>query len=171
MNPLENRKSCNVALRASAVLYRAVRRQAGIPVAADLSLDLLLRVAGGTLPLADLEKCILRTYVVEEDGEIDLQQSKVIDLNVVRSCFIRLQENYDIQIPALVNNALSGVVTLDGQVQRPGKYTVGRDETLHDIIERAGGFTEVAYPLGSSYDAAIFESRANAREFNPCAAG
>jgi protein involved in polysaccharide export with SLBB domain len=44
---------------------------------------------------------------------------------------------------------MSGVVTLNGEVQRPGTYTVGRDETLHDIIERAGGFTEVAYPLGA----------------------
>ena len=48
-----------------------------------------------------------------------------------------------------MNNAFSGVVTLDGQVQFPGKYTFGRDETLHDVIERAGGLTEVAYPLGA----------------------
>ena len=64
-----------------AVLYQ-VRcvSQAGIPVADDVTLDLLLRVAGGTLPLADLKNVILRTYVVKADGALDLQRSKVIDL-------------------------------------------------------------------------------------------
>jgi len=127
----------------------AVRQPGQYPVAADLSLDLFLRVAGGALPNADLKNVILRTYVVSRNGEIDLQRSKRIDLTAVSPASIKLSGNYDILIPALVNNAMSGVVTLNGQVQRPGNYTVGRDETLHDIIERAGGFTEVAYPLGA----------------------
>lgn len=127
----------------------AVRQPGQYPVAADLSLDLFLRVAGGALPNADLKNVILRTYVVSRNGEIDLQQPKRIDLTAVSPASIKLSGTYDIQIPTLVNNALSGVVTLTGQVQRPGNYTVGRDETLHDIIERAGGFTEVAYPLGA----------------------
>ena len=127
----------------------AVRQPGQYPVAADLSLDLFLRVAGGALPNADLKNVILRTYVVSRNGEIDLQRSKRIDLTAVSPASIKLSGEYDIQIPALVNNAMSGVVTLNGQVQRPGNYTVGRDETLHDIIERAGGFTEVAYPLGA----------------------
>ena len=86
---------------------------------------------------------------MSRNGEIDLQRSKRIDLTAVSPASIKLSGNYDILIPALVNNAVSGVVALNGQVQRPGNYTIGRDETLHDIIERAGGFTEVAYPLGA----------------------
>jgi protein involved in polysaccharide export with SLBB domain len=127
----------------------AVRQPGQYPVAADLSLDLFLRVAGGALPNADLKNVILRAYVVSRNGVIDLQRSKRIDLTAVSPASIKLSGTYDIQIPALVNNAMSGVVTLNGEVQRPGTYTVGRDETLHDIIERAGGFTEVAYPLGA----------------------
>jgi protein involved in polysaccharide export with SLBB domain len=127
----------------------AVRQPGQYPVAADLSLDLFLRVAGGALPNADLKHVILRTYVVSRNGEIDLQRSKRIDLTAVSPASIKLSGTYDVQIPTLVNNAMSGVVTLNGQVLRPGTYTVGRDETLHDIIERAGGFTEVAYPLGA----------------------
>jgi protein involved in polysaccharide export with SLBB domain len=127
----------------------AVRQPGQYPVAADLSLDLFLRVAGGALPNADLKHVILRTYVVSRNGEIDLQRSKRIDLTAVSPASIKLSGTYDVQIPTVVNNAMSGVVTLNGQVLRPGTYTVGRDETLHDIIERAGGFTEVAYPLGA----------------------
>ena len=142
-------KAAETLRAAGRFISGAVRQPGQYPVAADLSLDLFLRVAGGALPNADLKNVILRTYVVSRNGEIDLQRPKRIDLTAVSPAAIKLSGNYDIQIPTLVNNAMSGVVTLNGQVQRPGTYTVGRDETLHDIIERAGGFTEVAYPLGA----------------------
>jgi protein involved in polysaccharide export with SLBB domain len=150
LNLKERQNSDFISLRASSrFVYGAVRRPGRYPVAGDLTLDLLLRVTGGPLPIADLKNVILRTYVARTDGTIELQGSKVIDLTSVDPASITLSGNYDIQIPALINNALSGVVSLDGEVQRPGQYTVGRDETLHDVIERAGGFTEVAYPLGA----------------------
>ena len=146
----ENQDQSYVALHASSRFVSGAVRQPGrYPIANDVTLDLLLRVAGGTLPLADLKNVILRTYVVKADGALDLQRSKVIDLTSLDPASIRLSGEYDIRIPALMNNAFSGVVTLDGQVQFPGKYTFGRDETLHDVIERAGGLTEVAYPLGA----------------------
>jgi len=152
-NPVKTTEDLSKAVEtlraAGRFISGAVRQPGQYPVAADLSLDLFLRVAGGALPNADLKNVILRTYVVSRNGEIDLQRSKRIDLTAVSPASIKLSGNYDIQIPALVNNAVSGVVALNGQVQRPGNYTVGRDETLHDIIERAGGFTEVAYPLGA----------------------
>ena len=152
-NPVKTTEDLSKAVEtlraAGRFISGAVRQPGQYPVAADLSLDLFLRVAGGALPNADLKNVILRTYVVSRNGEIDLQRSKRIDLTAVSPASIKLSGNYDILIPALVNNAVSGVVALNGQVQRPGNYTVGRDETLHDIIERAGGFTEVAYPLGA----------------------
>ena len=79
----------------------AVRQPGRYPVADDLTLDLLLRVAGGTLPLADLKNVILRTYVVKEDGAIDLQRSKVIDLTSLDPASIRLSGEYDIQDPGI----------------------------------------------------------------------
>ena len=152
-NPVKTTEDLSKAVEtlraAGRFISGAVRQPGQYPVAADLSLDLFLRVAGGALPNADLKNVILRSYVVSRNGEIDLQRSKRIDLTAVSPASIKLSGNYDILIPALVNNAVSGVVALNGQVQRPGNYTVGRDETLHDIIERAGGFTEVAYPLGA----------------------
>jgi protein involved in polysaccharide export with SLBB domain len=139
-----------VSLRASTRFVSGAVRQPGrYPVVGDLTLDLLLRVAGGTLAIADLKNVIIRNYVSRTDGTIELQESKVIDLTSVDPASIILSGRYDIQVPAFINNAESGVVSLDGEVHRPGQYTVGRDETLHDVIERAGGFTEVAYPLGA----------------------
>lgn len=43
------------------------------------------------------------------------------------------------------------VIELQGEVVFPGTYTFKRGETLRDVIERAGGFTEFAYPEGAVF--------------------
>jgi protein involved in polysaccharide export with SLBB domain len=37
------------------------------------------------------------------------------------------------------------IVTLSGQVVRPGRYIIGEGERLSSVLERAGGFTDRAY--------------------------
>ncbi len=51
-------------------------------------------------------------------------------------------------------------VTLDGEVQFPGKYTLSsRNETLYQLLKRAGGFTPNAFPQGVVLDrSAIHQS-------------
>lgn len=43
------------------------------------------------------------------------------------------------------------VVELQGEFVFPGTYTFKRGETLKDVVERAGGFTEFAYPDGAVF--------------------
>jgi len=42
-------------------------------------------------------------------------------------------------------------VELVGEVQFPGKYTVQRGESLHNLLTRAGGLTSYAYPQGAVF--------------------
>ncbi|MGO2511219.1 SLBB domain-containing protein [Marinomonas polaris] len=42
-------------------------------------------------------------------------------------------------------------VELQGEFVFPGTYTFRRGETIKDVIERAGGFTEFAYPSGAVF--------------------
>ena len=42
-------------------------------------------------------------------------------------------------------------VTLEGELQFPGQYRVRRGETLAEVIERAGGFTENAFVEGAVF--------------------
>lgn len=44
-----------------------------------------------------------------------------------------------------------GPVAIRGEVKRPGYYNIYRGETLSALIERAGGLTEEAYPLGAVF--------------------
>ena len=39
---------------------------------------------------------------------------------------------------------------LYGNVKNPGKYSISSTDRLSDIIERSGGYTKSAYPLGAS---------------------
>jgi protein involved in polysaccharide export with SLBB domain len=43
------------------------------------------------------------------------------------------------------------IITLTGQVARPGRYTIAENERLSSVLERAGGFTERAYLKGAVY--------------------
>jgi polysaccharide biosynthesis/export protein len=47
------------------------------------------------------------------------------------------------------NSHESGFVSLFGEVQYPGTFPIYKGETILDVIERAGGYTENAYPLGA----------------------
>jgi polysaccharide biosynthesis/export protein len=40
---------------------------------------------------------------------------------------------------------------LTGEVRFPGKYPIHQGETLHTVLERAGGFTDIAFPYGAVY--------------------
>ena len=44
-----------------------------------------------------------------------------------------------------------GVIQVAGEVRFPGKYPIHEGETLHSVLQRAGGFTSVAFPEGAVY--------------------
>ena len=43
-------------------------------------------------------------------------------------------------------------VDIKGAVLKPGNYLLGQGENLNDLIEKAGGFSENAYPFGTVYE-------------------
>ena len=44
---------------------------------------------------------------------------------------------------------LGATVTIRGEVQHPGAYGIRPGESLSAVLEKAGGFTEQAYPYGT----------------------
>lgn len=43
-------------------------------------------------------------------------------------------------------------VVINGAVLKPGKYLMAEGETINDLIKKAGGYTENAYPFGAVYE-------------------
>jgi protein involved in polysaccharide export with SLBB domain len=137
-------------LSASRYVSGAVERPGYYPVAGTVTLSQLLSAAGGLTENAD----IARIEVIQQKvngGKILADKIKLINLTKSEANTVRLLDRYSVNVPTLINEVATGLVTLNGEVQRPGDYLIARDETLHDLITRAGGLTGVAYPLGAVF--------------------
>ncbi len=43
-------------------------------------------------------------------------------------------------------------VYIDGAILKPGRYLMAEGETIDDLVEKSGGYTENAYPFGAVYE-------------------
>ena len=137
-------------LSASRFVSGAVERPGYYPVAGSTTLSQILSAAGGLTENADIARVEVIMQKVN-GGKIIADEIKRINLAKSEANAVRLTDRYSINVPALINEVATGLVTLSGEVQRPGEYLIARDETLHDLIKRAGGLTGVAYPLGAVF--------------------
>jgi len=137
-------------LSSSRYVSGSVERPGYYPVAGTVTLSQLLSAAGGLTENAD----IARIEVIQQKvsgGKIIADKIKRINLTKSEANTVRLLDRYSVNVPSLINEVATGLVTLNGEVQRPGDYLIARDETVHDLITRAGGLTRVAYPLGAVF--------------------
>ena len=128
----------------------AVERPGYYPVAGSGTLSQFRSAAGDLTQNADTT----RVEVIKQKvngGKIVADEVKRFDLTKSDASSLRLLGRYSVNVPAFINDVATGLVTLAGEVQRPGEYLIARDETLHDLIARAGGLTGVAYPLGAVF--------------------
>jgi len=137
-------------LSVSRYVSGAVERPGYYPVAGSVTLSQLLSAAGDLTQNADTT----RVEVIKQKvngGKIVADEVQRFDLTKSDASSLRLLGRYSVNVPAFINDVATGLVTLAGEVQRPGEYLIARDETLHDLIARAGGLTGVAYPLGAVF--------------------
>ena len=145
----------NVILRDNSNLLRsysvpingAVLRPGLYPIAEDIKLSTLINTAGGTLNSADNKRVSVQS--------IDIQNQSIVKGNVRTYDLDKndpiLTGKYFVEVPYLINEASTGTVTLSGEVLYPGDYVISRNETVHDVLQRAGGLSPVAYPLGAVF--------------------
>ena len=155
---LVEQQSFYKSLSSSIISEASVAIQGGVlfpglyPIANKVTLSDLLEVAGGLTASANPKQISIRKYMNSlVDNEIRQLPEKKIDLTAIDPSAITLSGAFDIFVPKLKNNAAVGSVTLLGELQSPGKFIFGINDTLHDVIERAGGLSEVAYPLGAQF--------------------
>ena len=137
-------------LSVSRYVSGAVERPGYYPVAGSVTLSQLLSASGDLTQNADT----MRVEVIKQKvnaGKIVADEVKRFDLTKSDASSLRLLGRYSVNVPAFINDVATGLVMLAGEVQRPGEYLIARDETLHDLIARAGGLTGVGYPLGAVF--------------------
>lgn len=76
---------------------------------------------------------------------------QTINVNLNQIEDFKLQPRDMIFVP-FYNNEIKAIdqVTISGMVKRPGKYFISDGETLSNLIDRAGGYTQHAYVYGSA---------------------
>ncbi len=124
------------------------------PLSSGMRVSDLLRAAGGLTDRAYTVEAELTRFTVIAGKE--REQSR---LSVDVAAILKNESAQDTPLKAydrLVIRRIpkwdeQGVIELAGEVRFPGKYPVVRNEKLSDVLKRAGGLTEQAYPKGSIF--------------------
>ncbi|MCE9789960.1 SLBB domain-containing protein [Shewanella chilikensis] len=124
-----------------------VRHEGMYPLTVNASVSSLIEAAGGLKEGAYTARAELTRTVTNVGGSAI--EHKTVDLTSA------LQGNKTADLPLEGRDILTVMTTPDwqehqtveirGEVKFPGIYNIRRGETLQDVIQRAGGFTEFAY--------------------------
>jgi protein involved in polysaccharide export with SLBB domain len=117
------------------------------PVAKKIRLSNFISTAG---LIEHTAKSVVKiTEAINQKNRLVRVTPKTIKINDTNFNNVVLSGIYYLDIPLAINDAITGVIELKGEVLVPGKYSFTRSEKLQDIIRRAGGLSDVAYPLGA----------------------
>ncbi len=130
----------------------AVKRPAKYEIKDNEFLGSVINFANGLKQTADLENISLERML---DGTLKSIPIK----NIIQFDSITPIEGDLIYVREFSYRTAS----ITGAVYKPGEYTMAAGETIEDLIEKAGGYTENAYPFGAVYenkDAKLINKRA-----------
>jgi protein involved in polysaccharide export with SLBB domain len=131
-----------------------VRAPGIYPLEAGMRISDLIRAAGSLSEGAYPHEAELTRYI---NASGDSRETRVlkIDLAAVRrgdhSADMSLQEHDYLIINRVPEWDVAWTVSLEGEVRFPGMYRVRRGETLGEVLQRAGGLTENAFPGGAVF--------------------
>lgn len=104
-------------------LYEVINYSNGITVDADLTNIFLDRILDGKVKSLPIANIKQFENIISNDGD---------------KIYIR-------------KHSFRSVV-VNGAVLKPGKYLIAEGESIFDLIEKSGGYTENAYPFGALYE-------------------
>ncbi len=127
----------------------AIRRPGVYPVAERTSLASVAAVAGGFANNADVSNIEVLAYSGFAGGA-DVAGRKYYDVSRISLSQVDVVVGSSVRFNPLVSDQESGSILLTGEFRRPGVYSIARGEKLSQLIERAGGLTDLAFPYGAS---------------------
>lgn len=129
----------------------AVRGPGSYIVGPGVNLHDLVMVAGGTARWADESGVELTTTNVDQATGSAMTVRKNLPLTQATLANYVIRPRDELRFRQVFTDAGLGSVTLGGEVRFPGEYKIMRGEHLLDLLKRAGGLTDVAYPYGAIY--------------------
>lgn len=130
-------------------------RHAGtFPLIAGMRVSDLLKVSGAFNQAAFLVEAELTRYQVDKGQRIEIGHQKVDLAGVLAGTAEAdtLLQPYDHLLVKQISQWRDPErVEIRGEVQFPGSYVIKKGETLQQLLKRAGGFTDQAYPFGAVF--------------------
>jgi len=143
---------------ASVLVRGDVARPGRYPLAANMRISDLVQSAGGLLRSANPDAGDLTHYAISNSSGERVQAGHQ-DLNLAAALAGKEDQNLPLHdgdvltVPQQANwSDIGAVVSVRGEVHRPGVYGIRPGERLSSLLKRAGGLLPTAYPR-----AAVFE--------------
>jgi polysaccharide biosynthesis/export protein len=129
-----------------------VRYPGEYPLPATGSVKSAIFVAGGLTDSASMYSAELARRYTDDNG---IEQTRIIQIDLADAMQgntnVKLQSRDRLLIKSIPAFGANRTITLEGEVRYPGQYTFREGETLRDVLERAGGLTENAFPRGAVF--------------------
>ena len=117
------------------------------PVANKIRLKDLVEVAG--LISSKASSDVVLTRSLNKNDILVKSTPEVFKLDSVTENETVLSGEFYVEVPRAINSAVVGFINISGEFLIPGDYPFSRSESLKEIIRRAGGISDEAYPLGA----------------------
>lgn len=124
------------------------------PLAAGMTAADLVRMAGGFKRDADVDDADLMSYHIENGTQVAGVRASIR----IGDAVLRKDTNQNVALhpgDVLTIHQITGwadigaTITIEGEVGHPGVYGFRQGEHLSDVLRRAGGLRETAYPEGA----------------------
>jgi polysaccharide biosynthesis/export protein len=122
-----------------------VRKPGAYPVVKKTPVSAVLAVSGGVSLDADITQVEISHF---SDGK---NTRRSYDFSAVNMHDISIGPGDLAKFNPLFKDRDNGPILLSGEFTRPGLYDIRRGERLSEVIARAGGITDQAYPYGAVF--------------------
>src|SRR5690606_30375339 len=133
-----------------------VRQPGQFPYVEQMTLGSLIQMSGGLAEAANIEQVDVARRIRRNTNDVDSVLADVVHVRfdtreeALQSGFV-LQPFDMVSVHTSTGYQVQRQVRIEGEVKFPGEYTLlKKDETISDLIRRAGGVTEFAYLPGAS---------------------
>lgn len=131
----------------SAVVYGEVRRPGLYPIAADTPLKMLVESAGGLTRESDAADVEYVSY----DKALKSGRSSYEKVDMAEAGSFKVGPGDMFNFKPLYLGQEVGTVKAVGEFRFPATYGILRGERLSELMKRAGGLTDSAYPYGAVF--------------------
>ncbi|MGD0192708.1 MAG: SLBB domain-containing protein [Rhizomicrobium sp.] len=129
----------------------AVRAPGDYLAVPGVPLDEIIDAANGLTPDADLNSVEITSTAIDNIGGMAASTRKMYSLTPQSLTTVSLLRLDVVHIPNVMLDQQEGSIDVEGEVQFPGTYHLLRGERLSSVLQRAGGLTREAYPIGAIF--------------------